>query len=147
MQRLVRTYPQFSTTAADRDGGDFQTRAVVDRAQLVGYEYVDDYPWLQDAEKAGHEVVEKLKAKPVVAGPLRHRASIRRSCSSPSTNPSATRPSSIARSAGKPNMAGTSFIKADRRRQAALRRQRSSTWSATARRPAGSPRRVSTTKA
>ena len=43
-QRLVRTYPQFSTTAADRASGDFQTRAVVDRAQLVGYEYVEDYP-------------------------------------------------------------------------------------------------------
>ena len=27
-QRLVRTYPQFSTTAADRASGDFQTRAV-----------------------------------------------------------------------------------------------------------------------
>jgi TldD protein len=67
-QRLVRTYPQFSTTAADRAAGDFQTRAVVDRAQLRGYEYVEDYPWLKDAEKAGHEVVEKLKSKPVTAG-------------------------------------------------------------------------------
>src|SRR4029434_7087998 len=67
-QRLVRTYPQFSTTASDRATGDFQTRAVVDRAQLVGYEYVDDYPWLKDAERAGHDVVEKLKSKPVAAG-------------------------------------------------------------------------------
>ena len=67
-QRLVRTYPQFSTTAADRASGDFQTRAVVDRAQLIGYEYVEDYPWLKDAERAGHEVVEKLKAKPVSPG-------------------------------------------------------------------------------
>ncbi|MGE3887257.1 MAG: TldD/PmbA family protein [Vicinamibacterales bacterium] len=67
-QRLVRTYPQFSTTAADRASGDFQTRPVVDRAQLVGYEYVEDYPWLADAERAGHEVVEKLKSKPVAPG-------------------------------------------------------------------------------
>jgi TldD protein len=67
-QRLVRTYPQFTTTAADRASGDFQTRAVVDRAKLLGYEYVEDYPWFQDAEKAGHEVVEKLKARPVVPG-------------------------------------------------------------------------------
>ena len=67
-QRLVRTYPQFTTTAADRASGDFQTRAVVDRAKLLGYEYVEDYPWFQDAEKAAHEVVEKLKAKPVVPG-------------------------------------------------------------------------------
>ena len=67
-QRLVRTYPQFSTTAADRTTGDFQTRPVVDRAQLLGYEYIEDYPWIADAEKAGHEVIEKLKAKPVSAG-------------------------------------------------------------------------------
>jgi TldD protein len=67
-QRLVRTYPQFTTTATNRSTGDFQTRPVVDRAQLVGYEYVEDYPWLADAEKAGHEAVEKLKAKPVSPG-------------------------------------------------------------------------------
>ena len=52
----------------NRASGDFQTRPVVDRAKLLGYEYVEDYPWLQDAEKAGHEVVEKLKSKPVAAG-------------------------------------------------------------------------------
>jgi len=49
-QRLVRTYPQFTTTAADRASGDFQTRPVVDRAKLIGYEYVEEYPWLADAE-------------------------------------------------------------------------------------------------
>ena len=43
-QRLVRTYPQFTATAADRASGDFQTRAVVDRAKLLGYEYVEDAP-------------------------------------------------------------------------------------------------------
>ena len=67
-QRLIRTYPQFQTTATDRASGDFQTRPVVDRAKLMGYEYVEEYPWLADAEKAGHEVVEKLRAKPVSAG-------------------------------------------------------------------------------
>lgn len=67
-QRLIRTYPQFQTTATDRTSGDFQTRPVVDRAQLLGYEYVEDPMWLADAEKAGHEVVEKLKSKPVAAG-------------------------------------------------------------------------------
>jgi len=68
VQRLVRTYPQFATTATNRETGDFQTRAVVDRAKLVGYEYVEEYPWLGDAELAGHEVVEKLTSKPVEPG-------------------------------------------------------------------------------
>src|SRR5687768_8798690 len=65
-QRLVRTNPQFTTTATA--SGDFQTRAMGDRANLLGYEYVEDYPWFADAEKAGHEVVEKLTAKPAVPG-------------------------------------------------------------------------------
>ncbi len=67
-QRLIRTYPQFQTTATDRASGDFQTRPVVDRAKTLGYEYVEDPMWLADAEKAGHEVVEKLKSKPVAPG-------------------------------------------------------------------------------
>src|SRR5690242_4084305 len=41
-QRLIRTYPQFQTTATDRASGDFQTRPVVDRARLLGYEYVEE---------------------------------------------------------------------------------------------------------
>ncbi len=99
-QRLVRTYPQFTTTAADRASGDFQTRAVVDRAKLLGYEYVEDYPWFQDAEKAGHEVVEKLKANP--SSPAASTSSsIPRSCSWRFTNRSGTRRSWIDRSATK----------------------------------------------
>ena len=121
-QRLVRTYPQFTTTAADRASGDFQTRAVVDRAQLVGYEYVEDYPWLRDAEKAGHEVVEKLKSKPVAAG--RYDIVVDPSQLFLAIHESVGHSTELDRSLGwEANMAGTSFLKADRRRQAALRRE------------------------
>jgi TldD protein len=110
-QRLVRTYPQFSTTAADRASGDFQTRAVVDRAQLVGYEYVEDYPWLRDAEKAGHEVVEKLKSKPVAAG--RYDIVVDPSQLFLAIHESVGHSTELDRSLGwEANMAGTSFIKA-----------------------------------
>jgi TldD protein len=34
----------------------------------MGYEYVENYPWLKEAEKAGEEAVAKLKAKPVTPG-------------------------------------------------------------------------------
>ena len=109
-QRLVRTYPQFSTTAADRASGDFQTRAVVDRAQLVGYEYVEDYPWLQDAEKAGHEVVEKLKAKPVAPG--RFDIVVDPSQLFLAIHESVGHSTELDRSLGwEANMAGTSFLK------------------------------------
>ena len=109
-QRLVRTYPQFSTTAADRSSGDFQTRPVVDRAQLLGYEYVEDYPWLRDAEKAGHEVVEKLKSKPVAAG--RYDIVVDPSQLFLAIHESVGHSTELDRSLGyEANMAGTSFIK------------------------------------
>ena len=109
-QRLVRTYPQFSTTAADRTSGDFQTRAVVDRAQLVGYEYLDDYPWLRDAEKAGHEVVEKLKSKPVAAG--KYDIVVDPSQLFLAIHESVGHSTELDRSLGwEANMAGTSFLK------------------------------------
>jgi TldD protein len=109
-QRLVRTYPQFSTTAADRSTGDFQTRAVVDRAQLVGYEYVEDYPWLRDAERAGHEVVEKLKSKPVSAG--RYDIVVDPSQLFLAIHETVGHSTELDRAFGwEANMAGTSFLK------------------------------------
>ena len=109
-QRLVRTYPQFTTTAADRASGDFQTRAVVDRAQLIGYEYVEDYPWLRDAEKAGHEVVEKLKAKPAVPG--RYDIVVDPSQLFLAIHESVGHSTELDRALGwEANMAGTSFLK------------------------------------
>jgi TldD protein len=109
-QRLVRTYPQFSATAADRASGDFQTRAVVDRAQLVGYEYVEDYPWLRDAERAGNEVVEKLKSKPVAAG--RYDIVVDPSQLFLAIHESVGHSTELDRALGwEANMAGTSFLK------------------------------------
>lgn len=109
-QRLIRTYPQFQTTATDRASGDFQTRPVVDRAKLLGYEYVEDPSWMADAEQAGHEVVEKLKSKPVSAGrydivvdPTQLFLAIHESCG---------HATELDRSLGyEANSAGTSFIK------------------------------------
>jgi TldD protein len=109
-QRLVRTYPQFTTTAADRAAGDFQTRAVVDRAKLLGYEYVEEYPWLEDAEKAGHEVVEKLKAKPAVPG--RYDIVVDPSQLFLAIHESVGHSTELDRALGwEANMAGTSFLK------------------------------------
>ncbi len=109
-QRLVRTYPQFSVTAADRASGDFQTRPVVDRAQLVGYEYVEGYPWRRDAERAGHEVVEKLKAKPVVAG--RYDIVVDPSQLFLAIHESVGHSTELDRALGwEANMAGTSFLR------------------------------------
>ncbi len=67
-QYIIRSYPQFNTTAIDSARGDFQTRRSLHGPRAMGYEYVQKEPWLAEAEQAGSEAVEKLKAKPVQPG-------------------------------------------------------------------------------
>ncbi len=67
-QYIIRSAPQFTVTALDFLRGDFQTRRSLRGPQSMGYEYVEKEPWLAEAEQAGHEAVEKLKAKPVEPG-------------------------------------------------------------------------------
>jgi len=65
---LIRTNPSFSVTAVNRGAGDFQTRSGLTGPQTIGYEYLETYPWLKEAEQAGQEAVAKLTAKPVTPG-------------------------------------------------------------------------------
>ena len=67
-QYLIRSAPFFNVTAVDAAKGDFQERGSLGAPQSMGYEYLEEYPWLEEAEQAGHEAVEKLKAKPAEAG-------------------------------------------------------------------------------
>ncbi len=67
-QYLIRTAPFFDVTAVDAAKGDFQQRRSLGAPQAVGYEYLEECPWLEEAEQAGHEAVEKLKARPVEPG-------------------------------------------------------------------------------
>lgn len=67
-QYLIRSFPNFNVTAVNRDTGDFQSRNAYGGPQAMGYEYLEKYPWLTDAEQAAEEAVAKLRAKPVEAG-------------------------------------------------------------------------------
>jgi TldD protein len=67
-QYIIRSFPGFSVTAVDRTRGDFQQRRSLGGPQGLGYEYLETYPWLAEADQAGQEAVEKLKAKSVEAG-------------------------------------------------------------------------------
>ncbi len=67
-QYIIRGSPSFSITAVDFFRGDFQTRRSLRGPRAMGYEYVEKQPWLAEAEQAGNEAVEKLKAKPVEPG-------------------------------------------------------------------------------
>jgi TldD protein len=67
-QYLIRSFPFFEVSAVDRESGDFQTRRSIAGPQMTGYEYIEQYPWLAEAQKAGEEAVAKLQAKPVEPG-------------------------------------------------------------------------------
>jgi len=67
-QYIVRANPSFSVTAVNRSTGDFQSRSDFGGPQGMGYEYMEQYPWLKEAERAGHDAVAKLKAKTIEPG-------------------------------------------------------------------------------
>lgn len=67
-QYLIRSFPNFTVTAVDPARGDFQQRSALGGPQGMGYEYVTGYDWKAEAEQAGHEAVEKLRAQPVEPG-------------------------------------------------------------------------------
>jgi TldD protein len=67
-QYIIRTLPFFTVTAVNRSAGDFQSRGSLAGPKTIGYEYLEQHPWLQEAEQAGQEAVSKLQAKPVVPG-------------------------------------------------------------------------------
>src|SRR6266511_6490874 len=52
-QYIVRTLPSFTVTAVNRSAGDFQTRSSLAGPKCIGYEYLEKYPWLHDAEHGG----------------------------------------------------------------------------------------------
>ena len=67
-QYVIRSFPNFNVTAVNRSSGDFQSRSALGGPQGMGYEYLEKYPWLTEAQQAGEEAVMKLKAKSVEAG-------------------------------------------------------------------------------
>ncbi len=67
-QYIIRTNPNLNVTAVNRANGDFQSRNSLGGPQGLGYEYMEKYPWLKEAEKAGEDAVAKLKAKSVEPG-------------------------------------------------------------------------------
>ena len=49
-QSLIRSYPSFSVTAVDKASGKFYSRAALTAPMGMGYEYVDSYPLLTEAQ-------------------------------------------------------------------------------------------------
>ena len=67
-QYIIRANPNLSVTAVNRANGDFQSRSSLGGPQGLGYEYMEKYPWLKEAEQAGEDAVAKLTAKSIEPG-------------------------------------------------------------------------------
>ncbi len=67
-QYIIRANPGFNVTAVNSATGDFQSRSSLAGPQGIGYEYMEKYPWLDEAERAGEDAVAKLKARPIEPG-------------------------------------------------------------------------------
>jgi TldD protein len=68
-QWLHRCNPSFTVTSVDRKRNSFQTRDSYSDPVGRGYEYVERYPWFDDARQAGEDAVAKHSARSVEPGP------------------------------------------------------------------------------
>ncbi|ACY15244.1 TldD/PmbA family protein [Haliangium ochraceum] len=67
-QTLHRCNPSFTVTSVDRKRGSFKTRNAYTDPQGLGYEYIEEYPWLEDVRQAGEDVVAKHTAPSIEPG-------------------------------------------------------------------------------
>lgn len=67
-QTLHRCNPWFTVTSVDRKRGSFKTRSSFSDPMGMGYEYVEEYPWIEDATRAGEDAVAKHTARSVEPG-------------------------------------------------------------------------------
>lgn len=112
-QYLIRAYPTFTVTAVDAARGDFQQRSCLASPQAIGYEYLESYPFLVEAEQAAHEALEKLRAKPVAPG--KYDLVLHPSHLWLTIHESVGHPTELDRALGwEANFAGTSFLTPDK---------------------------------
>ena len=112
-QSLIRSYPNFSVTSVDRTSGEFYARRALTTPMGMGYEYVEDYPLLEEARVAAEEAVAMHKAKPVTAGQktlILHPSNLWLTI-----HESVGHPTELDRALGyEANYAGTSFLTTDK---------------------------------
>ena len=112
-QSLIRSYPNFSVTSVDRTSGEFYARRALTTPMGMGYEYVEDYPLLEEARGAAEEAVAMHKAKPVTAG--RKTLILHPSNLWLTIHESVGHPTELDRALGyEANYAGTSFLTTDK---------------------------------
>lgn len=67
-QDIFRIWPAYEATAVSADGSDFQSCTGMTAPMGRGYEYVREFPLMEDARRAGADAVAKLTAEPITPG-------------------------------------------------------------------------------
>ena len=67
-QLLTRVWPLFNVTVVDKTTGRFETRGALTSPMGTGWEYVDNYPLVAEAQLAAEQCRQKLAAKSVAPG-------------------------------------------------------------------------------
>ncbi len=112
-QEMCRIWPAFEITIVDKESGSFESRDSLTAPMGKGYEYIDEYDFMGDLEKAVEETKMKFKAKSVEPGkrdiildPNNLWLTIHESCG---------HPTELDRALGfEANYAGTSFMTPDK---------------------------------
>lgn len=112
-QTIIRSFPGFTVTAVDRAAGKFKTRNSLAEPVGTGYEWIEKYDWIGEAQRAAEDAVRKLTAKSVEPG-------ARDLILAPSNlwltiHESVGHPTELDRALGyEANYAGTSFLTVDK---------------------------------
>lgn len=67
-QEIVRVHPVAVVTSIDKATGRFETRRTYAAPMSAGYEYIENYPWLDEIRQAAEDAVGKHSAKSVEPG-------------------------------------------------------------------------------
>ena len=112
-QTIIRENPSFTVTAVDRAAGKFKTRNSLAEPIGTGYEWIENYPWIEEAEKAAEQAVMKLTAKSVDPG--QYDLILAPSNLWLTIHESVGHPTELDRAMGyEANYAGTSFLTIDK---------------------------------
>jgi TldD protein len=112
-QEIIRAYPVSSVTSVDRTSGKFESRRSYASPISMGYEYIEDFPWLDEIRRAAEDAVAKHSAKSVEAG--KHDLILHPTHLWLTIHESVGHPTEFDRALGyEANYAGTSFLTLDK---------------------------------
>lgn len=112
-QEIVRVYPVASVTSIDKTRGKFESRRSYAAPVSMGYEYLENFPWMDEIRQAAEDAVAKHSAKSVEPG--KHDLILHPTHLWLTIHESVGHPTELDRVLGyEANYAGTSFLTLDK---------------------------------